>query len=247
MRMVLLGAGRGSRLGHLTQDKPKALVEIGGRPIIARLLEVANAAGLPTPLLVTGYRAEAFDAYDVETRHNPAWASTNMVSSLLCAQDILRSEETLVSYTDILYSSEDLMQLGQSDAPISVAYDPNWHDLWAKRFSDPLSDAETFAINAAGHITEIGGKPERIDTIAGQYTGLLKFKPEGWSRVARILEELNEQSIGQMDMTSLLRRCIHDHGISVTGVAMSSPWFEIDSANDIEVAQILMGRSSNWT
>ena len=45
MRLVILLAGVGSRLRPLTDDRPKALVEVGGKSILARFLEQAVEVG----------------------------------------------------------------------------------------------------------------------------------------------------------------------------------------------------------
>ena len=49
--------------------------------------------------------------------------------------------------------------------------------------ADPLSDAETFRIDASGELLEIGGKTGKIEDIEGQYMGLLKFTPTAWTAV----------------------------------------------------------------
>ena len=54
MKAVLLAAGVGRRLGH---DRPKALLEVGGRTLLSRHVENLAAAGIPLRV-VTGFDAE---------------------------------------------------------------------------------------------------------------------------------------------------------------------------------------------
>lgn len=48
MKTVILAAGVGSRLAPLTNDRPKVLVPIDGRPILFRQLDLLAAAGIPS-------------------------------------------------------------------------------------------------------------------------------------------------------------------------------------------------------
>ena len=57
--MVILCGGRGTRLRQHTETVPKALVEIGGRPILWHVIQIYTAQGFDHFLLATGYLGEA--------------------------------------------------------------------------------------------------------------------------------------------------------------------------------------------
>jgi glucose-1-phosphate cytidylyltransferase len=66
--VVILCGGRGTRLREHTESVPKALVEIGGRPILWHVMEIYAAQGFERFLLATGYRGEAIESFvDAET------------------------------------------------------------------------------------------------------------------------------------------------------------------------------------
>ena len=69
---VLLAAGRGSRLG----GRPKALLELGGVPLILRQLVALSGAGVDEVVVVLGHHAEAVEAavraFPITLAHNPA-------------------------------------------------------------------------------------------------------------------------------------------------------------------------------
>ena len=59
MRALSLAAGLGSRLGKRTHDRPKALVEIGGRPILDYQLTALLECGIHDVGIVVGYSGES--------------------------------------------------------------------------------------------------------------------------------------------------------------------------------------------
>jgi dTDP-glucose pyrophosphorylase len=62
-RAILLAAGRGTRLGALTADRPKPMVPMLGKPVLEHILLGLQSVGLSQFILVVGYRAEAIRAY----------------------------------------------------------------------------------------------------------------------------------------------------------------------------------------
>src|SRR4051812_28908805 len=71
--VIYLAAGRGSRLGDLTAEIPKALVRAGHRPLADRAFEYLRDAGFERIIVVAGHQAELFANYDVETVFNDRW------------------------------------------------------------------------------------------------------------------------------------------------------------------------------
>ncbi|HWT92768.1 MAG TPA: HAD-IIIA family hydrolase [Solirubrobacteraceae bacterium] len=60
---VIVAGGRGTRLGALTDDRPKPLVEVAGRPFLDHLMALLRDQGLTRQLLLLGYRAEMIQAH----------------------------------------------------------------------------------------------------------------------------------------------------------------------------------------
>src|SRR4051795_3616666 len=61
--VVILCGGRGTRLRERTESMPKALVEIGGRPIVWDVIGIYAAQGFDRFLLATGYLGEAIEDF----------------------------------------------------------------------------------------------------------------------------------------------------------------------------------------
>jgi len=235
VRAIILAAGRGSRMGSMTYNKPKCLVEIQGKPLLEWQLDALRKSGINDIAIVTGYKREALLSYKLKEFYNANWSTTQMVSSLECANEWLKKYQCIVSYSDIFYTSDTVSRLSESDCDLAITYDPNWLDLWSNRFKDPLSDAETFLINRSGYIEEIGNKPKSIQDIQGQYMGLLKFNPEGWNDFSRFFNNLSNNEKANIHMTKVLNKLILKEDYKIFGVESIGKWGEIDSKHDVEV------------
>jgi glucose-1-phosphate cytidylyltransferase len=66
--VVILCGGRGTRLRERTESVPKALVEIGGRPILWHVIQIYAAQGFERFLLATGYMGEAVEEFATAER-----------------------------------------------------------------------------------------------------------------------------------------------------------------------------------
>ena len=237
MRAVILAAGRGSRLGHLGGDRPKCLVEFAGKPLIERQIAALRRGGMDEIGVVRGYRAEMIDFPGLTYFANERWAETNMVMSLAAAAPWLHVGPVIVSYGDIFYRSELVRGLAGAPGPLVITYDRAWRRLWARRFANPLADAETFRINDAGQLLEIGGKTARIEDIEGQYMGLFKFTPPAWRAVEALLATLDAPIRNRLDVTGLLCRLLAGKELPIGTFGTDGQWGEIDNPEDVALYQ----------
>ncbi len=236
MKAIILAAGRGSRMNELTSDKPKCMVEFKGRPLLEWQLGALIDSGVKDIGVVCGYKKEKIvDQRISRFFPNNEWESTNMVFSLLCAQEWLSGDDFLVSYSDIFYDAKIVKSLLGSASDISLTYDKNFAELWRSRFSNPLSDLESFRIGDDGFLKKIGGRASSLDEIQGQFMGLLKFTPSGFSRMREIISAYD---IRKLDCTSSLQILI-ESGVKIEGVGIEEMWGEIDNQNDLKLYEKL--------
>src|SRR5215472_14743835 len=90
MRPVIIGAGRGSRLAHMTEEIPKTLVPVMGRPMLEWILDALAEGGFSRKdvVFVCGYQREVIMSRYPEFTYvvNHEWEKNNILLSLLCAR-----------------------------------------------------------------------------------------------------------------------------------------------------------------
>ncbi|HEY3749884.1 MAG TPA: phosphocholine cytidylyltransferase family protein [Pseudonocardiaceae bacterium] len=239
MKGIILAAGRGSRLRGLTDDRPKCLVELAGHPLLSWQRAALSAGGVTEVAIVAGYRADSLLLPGLPMFVAPRWADTNMVMSLATAAPWLRERPCVVSYGDIVFSPATVRALIDTPGDLAISYDPRWYDLWDRRFTEPLDDAETFRRAPDGSLAEIGRRAGSATEIEGQYMGLLRFTPAAWAAVEELLAGLPASRRDRLDMTGLLQLLV-ETGNRVDTVACAGPWGEVDHENDLDVCESLV-------
>jgi choline kinase len=238
MKALILAAGEGTRLRPYTLDRPKCLVEVSGRSLLDRQLDVLRLEGIAPVIAIGGYRADMLQRPGLQVRLNPRYAETNMVWTLFCAESELEGD-VLLAYGDIVYSRRVLRALLACRADIAVTIDLDWEPYWRSRSEDPLADAETLKLDADGRILEIGQKPRSLAEIEGQYMGLMKFSPAGVIALKRVFHEasragsLRGKPVEKAYMTDLLQAMI-DAGHRVDAAHVHGDWIEVDTVRDLE-------------
>lgn len=241
---LILAAGRGSRLGDLTVDRPKCLTKLAGKALLDYQLQALRMGGCTEIGIVTGFSSNSLHGRGDFQLHNQAWATTNMVGSLEIADKLLRERDVIVSYSDIVFEPEAVLNLIHADARLAVTYDVNWESLWRRRFGDPLLDAETLRIDTTGRLIEIGRKPSGISEVEGQYMGLLKISPSGWATLQEARRRIDVSTKRQQSMTALLDSAIEMSSAAITAIPYSGWWFEIDTPRDLELAETDLPRAN---
>lgn len=236
MKTIILAAGRGSRLGERTKDRPKCMCTLQGRTLLDRCLETLAEAGVRTEDvgIVTGYRGDLITAPGTAYFRNEDWERTNMFWSLTMAREWLKAEPCVVCYSDVVFSAAAFRALAESDAPLAITYYTGYWDLWSRRMENPLEDLETFRLGPEGRLLEIGKRPQSREEIQGQFMGLLRFTPESWVWVEETIQESMAKPVEKLDMTTLLQELLQRNH-EIQAIATDDLWLECDSERDIQI------------
>lgn len=248
MRAIILAAGEGTRLRPHTLDRPKCLVPLAGRPLLAWQVDALRRAGVADITVVTGYRADQVAALGFATVYNDRFRETNMVASVMCARALFDgSDDVAICYGDLVYEARHIEALAACTAPVAITVDRDWRSLWTLRMADPLQDAETLRIDDNGDVVELGRKPSNYNEIEGQYMGLIGVRA-GFAREFVDAHDALDPA-GRYDgrdrdnmyMTAFLQYLI-DHVTPVGAVVVEGGWLEVDTTLDLETYESLHDR-----
>ncbi len=198
MRPIVIGAGRGSRLQHETDDLPKALVSVMGRPMLEWVLDALGAAGFARKdvVFICGYRADVLRGRYPELTYveNRDWEQNNILASLLCAREHLTGG-FVSSYADIVYRGSTVKKLIASPHDKVLACDTDWRRRYVDRSLHPETDAEK--LRAEGDRVVELSRHIPSERASGEFIGVGKFTADGAREIVAAFDEAKRQHAGR--------------------------------------------------
>ncbi len=232
MIAVILAAGAARRLAPLTDKTQKCLLSVGGRPILAHMLDTLQRAGIREAALVVGHcadqvRAAALKAsrgMRVRVIENPDYAKGSLLS-LYAARDILR-DSSLIMDADVVFPREFLRRLLTAPAPSALLVDRGFHD----------TGEEVKVYTRGDRVIALGTKlvPEAWDAV-GEGVGFFKCGAEAGPELLRRVEQVLREGGDVSEYEDALHPLVTDRyvgAVDVTGL----PWTEVDFVEDLQRA-----------
>ena len=115
---VLLAAGRGTRMRELTNDLPKPMIEVRGKPVLQHIVEGLRDAGVRRFLIIVGYRADAVRnffgdglRYQIEIQYETQIVQDGTGRVVELARNFSRDAAFVLSYGDILVDSANYKRM----------------------------------------------------------------------------------------------------------------------------------------
>lgn len=184
-RAIILAAGISSRIFELTKGLPKGLMEIGGEPVVGRIIRLLREAGVDDITLVVGYREELFRERFPECTFvtNPEYRSTNTCVSLELALKAAETSNVFVINGDVWFEDTILKQM------LSCG-----HQTVAAVSRHPLCDEEIKVNVRDGLVTTIG-KHLNDEIAYGEAFGIYLMSPKFSVYMKRALNLLNNPKV----------------------------------------------------
>lgn len=231
MHLILLAAGKGSRLPKKYRNNPKCMVQINHKTILEHNLNFYNNFKFKT--IVGGFKSNKLKSFIKENNFsfikNEKFNSTNMVYSLFKVRKI-KSSKILVCYTDIIFDPKIYKNIKKIKNS-SIVVKRNWLKVWKGRmnFKKILHDAEDLKTKK-NQVISIGQKL-KSKFPKYQYMGIIKFNKIEFLKLKKFFKLLNNKKI---DFTTFLDRAIQEKIIKLNFFPTNRYWFEIDNSKDID-------------
>lgn len=244
MRPVLIGAGRGSRLEHRTEEVPKTLVHVMGRPMLDWILEALAEAGFTRKdvVFVCGYKADVLRARYPEFTYveNTDWENNNILESLVCAREHLGGG-FVSSYTDIVYRGSAVKDVVASPHDKVLVCDTDWRRRYVRRTKHPESDAEKMRADG-DRVIEIA-RTIPSEQAAGEFIGVAKFTADGaremlaaYDEAKATCETLGDRPFKKAYLIHLWQWMI-ERGAVFHRVNTPGGYMELDTLEDLSLAE----------
>ena len=221
-RAVVLAAGRGTRMRELTNDVPKPMIEVRGKPVLQHIVQGLRDAGVRKFLIIVGYHAEAVRNFFGNGRsHNVAieYATqtvqdgTGRVVNL--ARDFTDGSPFVLSYGDILISPANYKHVvGLPDDVEAV--------ITVTRGEDVSKGGAVF-VNEQMELVDLREKPKPGEPTSPWYNaGLYAFRPS----IFEFIEKLKPSPRGEYELTDAIRDLEHS-GKKVQAVELTGEWADV--------------------
>ncbi len=244
MKVIIIAAGSGKRIGEKTKELPKYLLNVNGKTIQQHQLSVFKKFDYDEIIVITGPHKEKFTSNECTYVEDVRYHDHDILGSLMEARKYI-SGDVLIVYSDIIFDDKILSQVIEAGVEIGVAVDLNWEKSYECRIDNPKSEAENVVLDNNNDLLEIRKNITNNSAYAiGEFLGILKLSEKGSQIFVKKFEELekshkgpfhNAVSIQKAYLTDMIQELI-DSKIKVTPIIVSGKWYEIDTIQDLQRA-----------
>ena len=234
MRVIIPAAGIGNRLRPITDDQPKCMINLNGRPLIYWLLEPLKQFGVKELVLVVGHRGDLIETY-LSSQHelppykiiyNDRFADTNSIVSISLTREFW-DEDFCIIDSDLLVRPKLLDLLFDQGGSYLIIDDKKHYDEIDMKVKVKSNRFITMA------------KDLSIDDTAGEFFGLSKWDPTTAGILSQAIDNFLKLGNTEIWYEWAIREIAQVVNLPVRSCE-SRMWFEIDNERDYEMAMRLM-------
>ena len=236
MKAVILAAGKGTRMGGLTDELPKPMLPVEGRPILEHIITGLREAGISEFCLVTGWKAEVIEGHfgdgadlGVSITYARQLVQDGTGKAPELAKEFVGDDAFLLTYGDILVKPETYAQMLERWRAGDLT------GLVTVTGSEDVTKGGLFFFDEAFLLKHLVEKPspDQLDALradgwlkdgetAWYNAGIYIFTPTIFEHTAR----LEKSPRGEYELTDALSTLL-SAGAAVAGVEIAGRWVDV--------------------
>ena len=241
MKAIILSAGYGYRLGNLTNDLPKSLVDVNGKSIIQRQIETFRNNNVKEIIVIVGPNKDKFQLNDIEYVVDKNFHEHEQLGSLMVANKHFQND-IVISFGDVIVDDNIMKQVIESTYDIGIAIDLKWEKNYENRTQHPKSEAD-LALIRSNKLIKIKKNLDAVENHQlAEFLGIIKLSNIGSKKFLDVFERLNSSHEGKFhDASSFQKAYLTDMideliqtNEDVNPIFIDGVWFEIDTIEDLE-------------
>jgi histidinol-phosphate/aromatic aminotransferase/cobyric acid decarboxylase-like protein/GTP:adenosylcobinamide-phosphate guanylyltransferase len=243
MQAIILAAGMGRRLGELTKENTKCMVEVNGVRLIDRLLGQLSGLSLRRVIIVVGYQGQNLMDYighrydgrlTIEYAENPIYDKTNNIYSLSLVKEKMLEDDTLLIESDLIFSDRLFQMILEDEYPnvALVAKYESWMDGTMVRIDE--------ARNIVNFVPKKAFRYEDVDEYY-KTVNIYKFSREFCEQKYVPFLEAYCHALGNNEYYEQVLRVITllDSAELKALPVGDEKWYEIDDIQDLDIAETI--------
>lgn len=236
---IILAASRGEAFKELTEDKPKALLNIQGKPLIKHTIDLFEERGIRDISIVRGYKKERYPFQNVNYFDNDSFASTGELSSLFMAKEKIK-DFCFISFGDVLFRKFIFNLMMEEEGEICLVVDSamlNRESGYVGYFVSTSESPSASFFNKNILLNNIS-KTSPSKEFDGEWIGVLKANPIGSKKIVTALEQLAKRSdFYTLTTVDLLNHLIKNK-TPIRVILINGHWMDINQLSDLEKSSI---------
>ena len=244
MNAIIIAGGKSTRIRPLSNEIPKTMVEVYGKSILERQIEVFQSCGISDITAVTGYHSEKINLPNINCIKNEEYKTTNVNEGLFCAKAKL-NDSVIITYGDIIFEYEVLEQTLNFKGDIGVVVDLDWEKQYTGKFGNILSEADNVIMNKKQILKISKNLTKKDDLILAESIGIFKLSKSGAKILLDRYNHLKKSHKGKFHSASSFKDAFFmdmiqeliDTNVIIEPIPINGRWCEIDTQLDLERAK----------
>ena len=238
MQAIILAAGLGNRLGSLTSDKPKALVQVGGRELILRVMDFLDHPSVESRTVVAGYKSDVLRKFLAEHRpgvrviENPHFTDGSIRSIEAAIPQL--AGDTLIMNVDHIYPRRMMKRIAEAEGGICAICDFD---------RELVADDMKVKLSGDGRLSLISKALADYD--AG-YIGMTRVSSGDMAAYRAAIGEVRRDEGDASSVERVIGKLASGgHGINICNTS-GIRWLEVDTPEDLAHAERILGTDTGF-